>query len=225
MANLYLVATPIGNLSDITSRALKILGEVDLIACEDTRQTKKLLAHYQINRPTISYHQHSKLQKIDYLIEKLQQGQSIAVVSDAGTPGLSDPGNFLVQQVLSKAPAVNIIPIPGPSALATAISVAGIPLDNFLFLGFLPHKKGRQTKYQEIANCDYPVIFYESSHRIVKTLTDLAMMMPQRGAIIFRELTKIFETSYRGNLAELEQKIKSDKNNEKGEFVIIINNK
>ncbi|MFA6428329.1 MAG: 16S rRNA (cytidine(1402)-2'-O)-methyltransferase [Candidatus Buchananbacteria bacterium] len=224
MANLYLIATPIGNLADITFRAVKTLQEVDLIACEDTRQTKKLLAYYQISKPTISYHQHSKVQKIDYLVEQLQSGKNIAVVSDAGTPGLCDPGGYLVSQVLQKAPEVQIVPIPGVTALATLISVAGISLDNFLFLGFLPHKKGRETMYKKIVASEVPVIFYESSHRVVKCLEALAKLIPERPVIIGRELTKMFETIYRGTVAEVKQTILSDKKNEKGEFVIIIEN-
>lgn len=175
-ATLYIVATPIGNLSDITHRAVRVLSEVDLIACEDTRRTKILLGRYDISKPLTSYHQHSKLQKVETLVRKLESGKNIAMVTDAGTPAISDPGGILVAEAVKKG--IDVIPIPGPSALTTLISVSGIPMDKFLFLGFLPHKKGRQTMIERIKNTDVPVVFYESPHRILKTLEALTVNSP-----------------------------------------------
>jgi 16S rRNA (cytidine1402-2'-O)-methyltransferase len=226
MANLYIVATPIGNLEDISLRALRILKEVDLILCEDTRVTKKLLDHYQIKKPLLSYHQHSKLQKIDYIISLLKEGKNLALVSDSGTPGVSDPGNKLVEEVINRLREdVKIIPIPGPSALTCAASVSGFPMDKFLFLGFLPKKKKRKEILKEIVKSKYPVIFYESPYRILKTLKELKGIMSneQRAAkniVVARELTKKFETIYRGKIDEVIEKI--EKSPLKGEFVVIV---
>jgi 16S rRNA (cytidine1402-2'-O)-methyltransferase len=226
MANLYIVATPIGNLEDISLRALRILKEVDLILCEDTRVTKKLLEHYQIKKPLLSYHQHSKLQKIDYIISLLKEGKNLALVSDSGTPGVSDPGNKLVEEVINRLREdVKIIPIPGPSALTCAASVSGFPMDKFLFLGFLPKKKKRKEILKEIVKSKYPVIFYESPYRILKTLKELKGIMnsEQRAAnniVVARELTKKFETIYRGKIDEVIEKI--EKSPLKGEFVVIV---
>ena len=225
MANLYIVATPIGNLEDISLRALRILKEVDLILCEDTRVTKKLLDRYQIKKPLLSYHQHSKLQKVDYIISFLKEGKNLALVSDSGTPGVSDPGNKLVKEVIEKlGDEVKIIPIPGPSALTCAASVSGFPMDRFLFLGFLPKKKKRKEILKEIVKSKYPVIFYESPYRILRTLKELrdAMNSEQRVAnniLVAKELTKKFETIYRGKIDEVIKEI--EKNTIKGEFVVI----
>ncbi|MFH1173463.1 MAG: 16S rRNA (cytidine(1402)-2'-O)-methyltransferase, partial [bacterium] len=163
MGILYIVATPIGNLEDITLRALRILKEVDLVACEDTRQTRKLLDHYDIKTGTVSYHQHSRVQKIDWLVEQLQAGKNIALVSDAGTPGISDPGFKLVEA--AQQADIKVETIPGPSAVIAAASVAGLPVDKFVFLGFPPHKKGRETFFKNLINEDKTIIFYESPHR------------------------------------------------------------
>jgi 16S rRNA (cytidine1402-2'-O)-methyltransferase len=226
MANLYIVATPIGNLEDISLRALRILKEVDLILCEDTRVTKKLLNRYQIQKPLLSYHQHSKLQKIDYIISLLKEGKNLALVSDSGTPGVSDPGNKLIEEVINKlGEKVKIIPIPGPSALTCAASVSGFPMDRFLFFGFLPKKKKRKEILKEIVKSKYPVIFYESPYRILKTLRELKGIMSseQRAAkniVVARELTKKFETIYRGKIDEVIEKI--EKSPLKGEFVVIV---
>jgi 16S rRNA (cytidine1402-2'-O)-methyltransferase len=226
MANLYIVATPIGNLEDISLRALRILKEVDLILCEDTRVTKKLLDRYQIKKPLLSYHQHSKLQKIDYIISLLKEGKNLALVSDSGTPGVSDPGNKLVNEVVKwLSDRVKIVPIPGPSALTCAASVSGFPMDKFLFLGFLPKKKKRKEVLKEILESKYPVIFYESPYRILKTLKELrdAMNSEQRATnniLVARELTKKFETIYRGKIDEVIEKI--EKSPVKGEFVVIV---
>jgi 16S rRNA (cytidine1402-2'-O)-methyltransferase len=224
MANLYIVATPIGNLEDISLRALRILKEVDLILCEDTRVTKKLLDRYQIQKPLLSYHQHSKLQKIDYIISLLKEGKNLALVSDSGTPGVSDPGNKLVEKVVeSLSDKVKIVPIPGPSALTCAASVSGFPMDKFLFLGFLPKKKKRKEILKEILDSKYPIIFYESPYRILKTLKELNLearaynLEPE--VVVCRELTKKFETIYRGKLKKVIEEI--EKGVIKGEFVVI----
>lgn len=221
MATLYIVATPIGNLEDITLRAIRILKEVDIILCEDTRVTKKLLNHYNITTTTISYHQHSSEKKVDQITSLIQEGKTIALVTDAGTPGLSDPGGVLVHELRGTfGKSLDIIPIPGVSALTALISVAGIPMDLFVFLGFFPHKKGRQTLYKEIADSKRTVIFYESPHRIIKTLEALAeYITEERTLVIGRELTKKFETVYVGPLKEVTERIKE---NIKGEFVVAI---
>ncbi len=217
---LYVVATPIGNLEDITLRALRILKEVDLIACEDTRTTKKLLARYNISTPTISYFQYSRLKKIDYILDQLKKGKDIALVSEAGTPCISDPGVKLVNLVIEQLNDLAIVSIPGPSALITAASLSGLPVDKFLFAGFPPHKKGRKKFFTEIASSKRTVIFYESPHRILKSLHDLH----DGGKIVVcRELTKKFETIYRGSAEEVIEKIEKDK--VKGEFVVVLQNK
>lgn len=217
--SLFIVATPIGNLSDITLRALDILKSCDLILAEDTRVTKKLLDHYKIKKDLLSWHQHST----DWLkIKKyFENNQNIAYVSDAGTPGISDPGGKLIEYVLAAFPETKIIPIPGASALSAMISIAGIALDNFLFLGFLPHKKGRETLFREIKASKIPVIFFESVHRIVKTLESLKDS--DKNLIIGRELTKQFETVYRGKAKDILEILNQDTKQLKGEFVIIVN--
>jgi len=221
MATLYVVATPIGNLDDISFRAVAILKNVDLIACEDTRVTKRLLDHYQINTATISYHQHSGQAKTDRITQFLQEGKNVAVVSDAGTPGISDPGNKLVAAAVTVGAKVE--PIPGPSALAAALSVAGLSTDRFIFLGFIPHKKGRQTLVKEIVEAKQTMIFYESVHRIEKTLHQLAEAGLNRHVVICRELTKKFETIYRGHINQVMAELNKDE--VKGEFVVVIDGK
>ena len=226
MGILYVVATPIGNLEDITLRALRILKEVDLILCEDTRTTKKLLERYNIGTKTLSYHQHSDETKVNQVISLIGEGKNLALVTDAGTPGISDPGGVLIAAALRAG--VHIESVPGPSALTAAISVAGVPLDKFLFLGFLPHKKGRQTLLKKIAESEYPVILYESVHRINKLLAELLELERSRlnslgggyQLILFRELTKKFETVYRGTVEEVKNQLKPEET--KGEFVVII---
>ena len=218
MAILYPIATPIGNLKDITLRALEILKSVDLIACEDTRITRRLLEHYQIDKPTISYHQHSQVGKIDFLINQLKEGKNIALLSDAGTPGISDPGGLLVKAAANEG--IRVEPIPGPSAVIAALSVSGLPTDRFLFLGFLPHKKSRETLIREIVAAKQTVVFYESVHRILKTLQQLKDFGLSREMAVCRELTKKFETVYRGQVSEVLEELKSDE--VKGEFVVII---
>ncbi len=221
MATLYIVATPIGNLEDISKRALRILSEVDLVLCEDTRITKKLLNHYKINTPTISYHQHSKLKKIDQIVDFLKQGKELALVSDAGTPGISDPGNRLIELIRDKYDLkVMIIPIPGPSAVISAASISGFPMDKFLFLGFPPIKNKRDKFFQEIMASKYPVVFFESCYRILKTLTQLKELEKNLEIMVSRELTKKFETTYRGKIEKVINEIEKDK--VKGEFVVVI---
>jgi len=221
---LSVIATPIGNLKDITIHALEKLKSADIILCEDTRNTKKLLNHYQINKPLLSYHQHSKLTRFYEIYSLLKENKHLALVSDAGSPGISDPGNQLIQFLTKKLPDLKIETIPGPSALTAAISISGFSMDKFLFFGFLPHKKGRLAKINEILNSNYPVVLFESPYRIIKTLEEIKNLSSYNPEIfVARELTKQFETSYRGNIEEVIKKIKNDKI--KGEFVIIINNK
>jgi len=211
---LYIVATPIGNLSDITFRALETLKSVDFIACEDTRVTSKLLARYEIKKPLISYFQHSKVAKLDRLISLLREGKDIALVTDAGTPGISDPGQRLIEEAVKSK--IEVVPIPGPSAVTTALSVSGFPTDEFVFLGFLPHKKGRQTKLKGLAQENRTIVLYESPYRIKKLLSELLEFCGDREICVCRELTKKFEEIYRGKISEVLPKVK-----EKGEFVVI----
>ncbi len=202
---LYIVATPIGNLEDITLRALKVLREVDLILAEDTRRTRLLLARYQIEKPLLSYHQHSRLQKINYILSQLQQGRKLALVCDAGTPGISDPAGKLVASVLAKLPEVKIVPVPGPSAITTLASVAGVPMERFFFLGFLPKKKGRnrlvKLAVEIISRYRIPVMLFESPERTGKTLADFQKQNPSLLVVVGRELTKKFEEIWRGKIA------------------------
>jgi len=225
MAILYIVATPIGNLEDISKRALRILSEVDLILAEDTRVTRKLLSRYQINKSLISYHQHSQLQKVDYVLKLLKEGKNLALVSDAGTPGISDPGNLLIERVVQESiEGVKIVPVPGPSALTAVVSLSGFPMDRFLFLGFPPAKKKRKKFFEEVANSRYPVIFYESRYRIMKTLEELKLVRVDGATrvVVCQEMTKMFEKTYRGNLTAVLEKLK--KADLRGEFVVIVDN-
>ena len=224
---LYIVATPIGNLEDITLRAIRVLKEVDLILCEDTRVTRKLLDRYEIKTPTMSYHSQSKLSKAEKILNLLKEGKNLALVSDAGTPTISDPGVLLVSQIKEKFGGnISIIPIPGPSALITALSASGVSASEFLFLGFLPHKKGRETLFKEIAGSKRTVVFYESPHRILKTLVSLKKHLnPDRKVVIGRELTKIFEEIISGTPEELLNYFKQNSEKVKGEFVVIVRGK
>lgn len=210
MGKLYVVSTPIGNLEDITLRALQTLKEVDFIACEDTRQTSKLLHKYSINKPLISYHQHSKLTKIDYIVNLLKEGKEIALVSDAGTPAVSDPGAVLINEALKNNIVVS--PVPGPCAAIAAWQTAGLPNHQFTFYGFLPNKKGRQTMLKKITQEDKPVILYESCHRINKLLSELG----EAEIIVAKELTKIHEAFYRGKANKIKIEVP------KGEYVVIV---
>lgn len=217
---LYIVATPIGNLEDLTARALRVLREVDMVLAEDTRVTHKLLAHYEIKKPITSYHQHSKLDKIEYVVELLAAGKNLAIVTDAGTPGISDPGARLVEIVLERLPDCKIVPIPGASAIVAALSVSGFSFNRFTFLGFPPHKKGRETFFKELFARDEVLVLYESTHRIEKFLTSLAAIMPMRKMMVARELTKQFETIYRGTAESILKALQTTST--KGEFVIVI---
>jgi len=207
-------------------RALRILGEVDFILCEDTRVTAKLLMHYNIKTPTISYHQHSDENKVKQIISLLAGGKNLALVSDAGTPGISDPGGKLIQAILEKLDgAVNIESVPGPSAITAALSISGIPTDKFVFMGFPPHKKGRQTFIRKIVESEWPVVVYESKHRIIKFLEELDKLADKdnlTSVVVVRELSKMHETVYRGALENIKEKITNDPNAQKGEFVVII---
>lgn len=216
---LYVVGTPIGNLEDITLRALRILKEVGLIACEDTRVTKKLLGRFEIKTPTISYFQHSKPAKIEKIISELKNGKNIALVTDAGTPGISDPGNILVSECVKNE--IKIVPIPGASALTALASSSGVNMQKFIFMAFPPHKKGREKFFKEIAESKYPVIYYESPHRLIKNLELLMKFKPDAKIIAGRELTKMFEEIIRGTVPEVLNYFQN-KDRIKGEFAVIV---
>jgi 16S rRNA (cytidine1402-2'-O)-methyltransferase len=223
MVTLFIVATPIGNLEDITLRALRVLKEANLVLCEDTRVTKKLLARYDIHTPTLSYHARSGEAKTTKIIELLEARKNLALVSDAGTPTISDPGSLLVSAVREHfGDMVQIVAIPGPSALTAALSIAGVPASDFLFLGFLPHKKGRETLFTEIAASGRTVVFYESPHRILKALESLAAHVPERRVTVVRELTKIYEEVLAGTADELLRRLSDDPQKQRGEFVVIV---
>jgi 16S rRNA (cytidine1402-2'-O)-methyltransferase len=236
---LYIVGTPIGNLEDISMRAIRILSEVDFVLCEDTRNTSVLLRHYNINTPMISYHQHSDDIKVDQVLKLLEQGKDLALVTDAGTPGISDPGGVLVARVIEKfGDDIKIESVPGPSAVTAALSISGVPTDKFIFMGFPPHKKGRQTFIRRVIESDYPVAVYESKHRILKFLDELKAEKDRVGyeededvkkkkknlssVVVCRELSKMHETVYRGNIEDIIAKINATPDDQKGEFVVIV---
>jgi len=222
---LYLVATPIGNLGDITLRALEVLKRVDRIACEDTRQTQKLLNHFQIEKKTVSFHEHNEHARATELIESIRAGMAIALVSDAGTPAISDPGAQLVREAI--AAGVAVIPIPGANAAITALVASGLPADEFQFLGFLPEKAGaRRTYLEKLANArrenSETLIFYEAPHRILETLSDIEQVWSGLlQAVLARELTKIHEEFLRGTVAELRREL-AGRNQIRGEIVLLI---
>lgn len=224
MSKFYVVATPIGNMGDITFRAIETLKSVDLILCEDTRETGKLLHKYEIKKPTMSYHAQSKLAKTDKIFELLKEGKNLALVSDAGTPGISDPGAMLVSKIKEAftVDEVQVVPIPGASAVITALSASGLPTHEFTFLGFLPHKKGRETLFKEIANSERTMVFYESPHRILKTLEALIKFCPDKKVCIARELTKIYEELKTGTPEEILEYLEKNKVKQKGEFTVIV---
>lgn len=216
---LFIVATPIGNLADFTFRAKEVLESVTLIACEDTRHTGILLKHYEIKTPTLSFHSHSGKAKVDKIMAYLTKGD-VALVSDAGTPGISDPGYLLVQAAL--VAGHEVVPIPGASAVITALCASGLPTDKFLYLGFLPVKKGRQTIFKKIAESERTVVFYESPHRLKKTLSQLGEHLNEGAYVaVAKELTKIHETFYRGTLKEVLAGLPSTI---KGEYSVMIHN-
>ena len=220
MSKLYVVATPIGNLQDITLRALEVLSACDVIAAEDTRVTKKLLSHFHISKPIISFHQHSPLRAALRITQLLRDGKNIALVTDAGTPGISDPGQRLIKEVAAAGFTTGIVSIPGPSALSATISVSDIDLDQFMFLGFPPHKKRRTKFFHQAAQSPIPVILFESPHRIHRTLNDAVCLMGDRYCNIGRELTKIYEEVFRGTLSEARTYFERSKT--RGEFVVIV---
>jgi 16S rRNA (cytidine1402-2'-O)-methyltransferase len=219
---LYIVSTPIGNREDITLRALRTLKEVDLIAAEDTRHTGLLLRHFGIQTPLTSYFEGNELKKRDFILSRLKQGVRVALVSDAGTPGISDPGFRLVQMAIENQ--IPIVPIPGPSAGTTALSISGLPTDAFLFKGFLPHKsKKRRGMLEQLGEVRETIIFYESPHRIIETLKDISDILGDREMVLARELTKIYEEVLRGRVSEIQNQITGRKI--KGEITLVISGK
>lgn len=222
-ATLSIIATPIGNMEDITLRALRVLGEADVVLCEDTRVTGKLLSKYDIHTKTMRYDAHSSEKTRADIDALLEEGKRVALVSDAGTPGISDPGTYLVAHVRERfGEEVTIEAIPGASALTAALSIAGIAAPQFLFLGFLPHKKGRQTLFEEIRDSERAVVFYESPHRIMKTLESLVAYVPERTVVIARELTKIHEEIVHNTPEELTVYLNEHPDHIRGEFVVIV---
>jgi len=221
-SSFFVVATPIGNMNDITLRALDVLKDVDLIAAEDTRHTRALLARHGIETPLFALHEHNEEQVAPRLVEKLLAGQSIALVSDAGTPLLSDPGYRLVR--LAAAAGIKVSPIPGPSAVTAALSVSGVATDRFTFEGFLPSRhSARIRQLESLRNEQRSIVLFESSHRILASIKDMVTVMGcDRPAAICREMTKQFETVLRGTLAQLHQRLADDSNQRKGEFVIVL---
>ena len=241
MATFSVIGTPIGNLEDITLRALKTLAAADIVLCEDTRMTKRLLDRHSIHVPTMSYHMHSKISRTDDIIRLLKEGKDLALVSDAGTPGISDPGAELVGRLRAELAAeiadgrVKVEAVPGPSALTAALSIAGVPCADLTFLGFLPHKKGRETLFMEIAASERAMVFYESPHRIMKTLASLVehlrsgdgdtardgAIVPKK-VIVCRELTKVFEEVVAGSADEALAFFAAHPDKVRGEFVVIV---
>jgi len=214
----YIVSTPIGNLKDITLRAIETLKDVNFIICEDMRVTSILLKHFDIHKELVSMNAQTESKKIPHLIERINNGENCALVSDAGTPSISDPGVRLISEAIKNG--IEIIPIPGPSALITALTISGLPTDSFVFEGFLPQKKGRMTKLKQLAEEERTIILYESTYRIEKLLKELTEFMPERYIVICRELTKKFEEVRRGFPKEL--LISFDDSINKGEFVVVI---
>ena len=219
---LYIIATPIGNLEDITLRAIRILKKVDLIAAEDTRHTLKLLNHLEISKPLISYHRHNEEIRTEELIKELKTGKNIGLVSDAGTPGICDPGEEIIKKCIEES--IKVVPIPGACAMINALITSGISTKEFIFLGFLPlNKKSRKEKLEEIKNANKTIILYEAPHKLKSTLNDLSLILEDRSVVLARELTKIHEEYIRGTVKELMEKT----DNLKGEMILIIekNNK
>lgn len=218
--NLYIVATPIGNLEDITLRAIRILKDSDIIASEDTRRTKILLEHYGIRKKMVSYHEHNSKKRTEDLLAQVNSGKNIALVSDAGTPCISDPGRYIVKR--AREEGIDVIPVPGPSSIMAALSVSGINLDSFYFLGFLPSRATeRRNILKDLWQFGCPVIFFESPHRILDTLDDIAIFYPEKSIIVFRELTKLHEEILEGTPEEIKSTI-LNKDAVRGEFLILI---
>ncbi len=220
---LYIVPTPIGNLEDITLRAIRILKEVDLVLCEDTSVTQRLFKEYEITTKTSLFYAQTGLKNIEKIMEMLQDGKHLALVSDAGTPTISDPGVLLVDKVRTELPEVEVVSIPGPSALITALAASGISSANFTFYGFLPHKKGRETLFKTMTENNITSVFYESVHRIEKTLDSLVEVLDEkRQIVIARELSKIHEEIIRGTAEEVKKYFQNNKDHIRGEFVVIV---
>ncbi len=220
--SLYLVPTPIGNLEDMTLRAIRVLKEVDFILSEDTRQTGILLKHFEIRNKLVSHHQFNEHKSLDVVINRLKLGEVAALVSDAGTPGISDPGFLLVRACLKEG--LDVESLPGPTAFVPALVNSGLPCDSFLFVGFLPHKKGRQSKLKEITAMPYTLVFYESPYRLSKLITQLIEHIgPDRQASVSRELTKLYEETIRGTLQELS--VLFSEKEVKGEIVVVVEGK
>lgn len=221
LGTLFVVATPIGNIADISARAIRTLKDVDLICAEDTRHSQRLIQHYQIDTPMMSLHEHNEVARIDQIARRLQEGQNIALISDAGTPLISDPGFKLVRELRQQGHRIS--PIPGPSAIITALSIAGLATDSFSFWGFLPAKSsGRIQVFNNLSHHRETLIFYESSHRILDCLKDLYQSMGDRELVIARELTKTFETILSGKVSDLVEKVAADLDQQKGEFVLMV---
>jgi 16S rRNA (cytidine1402-2'-O)-methyltransferase len=219
MSILFLVATPLGSLEDITLRALRILKEVDIIAAEDTRHTRKLLTHYDIHKPLISFFIGNEAQRIDGLIGEIKNGKKVALVSDAGTPAISDPGFKLVRAAI--AAGIDVVPIPGPSAVITALSAAGLPTDQFTFVGFLPDKEGkRRSKLNELKDYNHTLVFYVSKWKIEKVLADMLEIFGDRPSVMCREMTKVYEEIKRGTVSEVLESVRG--NEVKGEITLVV---
>lgn len=218
--SLYIVATPIGNLRDLTERALEVLKEVDVIICEDTRHSKKLLLHYGIAKSLQTFHAHSNEKQVQKIVELLSAGTTMAYISDAGTPGISDPG-FMLTSACVRA-GITIVPIPGPTAFVTALMASGLPIHTFWYVGYLPAKKGRQKLFGQFVEYENTIVFYESKYRLQKTIQNLVERMPQRTVVVAKELTKMHETFFRGTVTELANHIETHSEFGLGEFVVIL---
>lgn len=218
---LYVVPTPIGNLEDITFRALKVLGSVDLVAAEDTRTTKFLLDHYNIQKPLLSFFSHNEQIRVPQIIGQLKEGSAVALVSDAGTPGISDPAHSIIAAAIEHH--IPIVPLPGATAFIPALIASGLPTHSFVFEGFLPHKKGRKTKLEKLRDEERTIVLYESPHRILKTLKELLAILGDRNIVVSRELTKKFEEILRGRVTSVIHEL--SRRSIKGEFVLVIEGK
>lgn len=226
MKKFYVVATPIGNLEDITLRAVRVLSEADVVLCEDTRTTKKLFQKFGITTRAISFHSHTDEKGFEQVFELIREEKALALVTDAGTPGISDPGSELVSRVRHTFPDINVVSVPGPSALTAALSISGLPSSDFLFLGFLPHKKGRQTLFREIAGSERTAVFYESPHRMLKALESLSKELEEsRIVVVARELTKVFEELRTGSPREVLEFFTAHPDKVRGEFVVMVSGK
>ena len=218
---LYVVSTPIGNLEDLSYRAVRVLSEVDIVACEDTRHSQKLLNHYGIKTKTLSYHEHNERDRAAELLASIKSGLDVAIVSDAGTPGISDPGFRVVRMALEAG--LRVVPIPGPTALVSALVASGLPSDEFFFAGFLPARSGaRRTRLADLAAIPSTLVFYEAPHRIVASLADAREILGEREAVVARELTKLHEEVLRGRLSELAEKFLQAAQEPRGEMVVVI---